>query len=68
MSSESATELDAYSEDRGRLEKPATREAWSARPEHPAIARLLDVGETERGEPCLVMGEAIDVYCQRRVP
>jgi serine/threonine-protein kinase len=38
--------------------------------EHPAIARLLDGGETERGEPYLVMeyveGERIDAYCDRR--
>jgi serine/threonine protein kinase/Tfp pilus assembly protein PilF len=38
--------------------------------EHPAIARLLDGGETEGGEPYLVMeyvqGEPIDVYCDRQ--
>jgi serine/threonine protein kinase len=38
--------------------------------EHPAIARLLDGGETDDGEPYLVMeyveGEPIDVYCNRR--
>jgi serine/threonine-protein kinase len=38
--------------------------------EHPAIARLLDGGETESGEPYLVMeyveGEPIDSYCNRR--
>jgi serine/threonine-protein kinase len=41
-----------------------------ARLDHPAIARLLDGGETEGGEPYLVMeyveGEAIDAYCRRR--
>jgi serine/threonine-protein kinase len=38
--------------------------------EHPAIARLLDGGETTSGEPYLVMeyveGESIDQYCDRR--
>ena len=41
-----------------------------ARLEHPSIARLLDGGETERGEPYLVMeyveGEPVDAYCDRR--
>ena len=40
-----------------------------ARLEHPAVARILDGGETERGIPYLVMeyveGEPIDVYCDR---
>ena len=38
--------------------------------DHPAIARLLDGGETDQGEPYLVMeyveGERIDAYCDRR--
>ncbi len=37
--------------------------------EHPNIARLIDGGATDRGEPYLVMelvlGEPIDVYCDR---
>jgi serine/threonine-protein kinase len=40
-----------------------------ARLEHPAIARILDGGETEQGLPYLVMeyveGEPVDVYCAR---
>ena len=38
--------------------------------EHPNIARLLDAGALESGEPYLVMeyveGEPVDVYCDRR--
>jgi serine/threonine-protein kinase len=38
--------------------------------EHPAIARLIDGGETDTGEPYLVMeyveGEPIDAYCDGR--
>ena len=38
--------------------------------EHPNIARLLDAGTTEDGQPYLVMeyvqGERIDVYCESR--
>ncbi len=38
--------------------------------EHPNIARLLDAGTTEDGQPYLVMeyveGEPIDVYCESR--
>jgi eukaryotic-like serine/threonine-protein kinase len=37
--------------------------------EHPAIARILDGGESERGLPYLVMeyveGEPVDAYCDR---
>jgi len=37
---------------------------------HPNIARLLDAGETETGQPYLVMeyveGEPLDQYCDRR--
>ncbi len=38
--------------------------------DHPNIARLLDGGVTDEGEPYLVLelvrGEAIDLYCQRK--
>jgi len=41
-----------------------------ARLEHPHIARILDGGATEDGEPYLVMeyfdGTPIDVYCERK--
>src|SRR5688572_20562796 len=37
---------------------------------HPNIARLLDAGETDDGQPYLIMeciqGEAVDEYCDRR--
>jgi serine/threonine-protein kinase len=40
-----------------------------ARLDHPNIARLLDAGVTEQGEPFLVLeyveGETIDAYCNR---
>jgi non-specific serine/threonine protein kinase/serine/threonine-protein kinase len=61
---------------RGSLHNDAYRARFAAERQilahlnHPNIARLLDGGMTDEGEPYLVMefvdGEPLDVYCDRR--
>lgn len=54
----------------GFLERFKAERQILANLNHPNIARLLDAGETEEGQPYLVMehvqGEPLDEYCDRR--